>query len=368
MVDFGLAKNHLDENFVPFKERANTDFRETLTYASLNAHYKKDLSRRDDLWSFFFMILDLINENLPWRNCKDDKEEIKKMKEKCLSKPQEFLFLTTSRGKTELINIFNHLMSLDYLSRPNYKFIYEQLYMLRMKEENDMKYQWIFHSLNSFIPNSIYFQRNSILNQINQNKSNYNDYLDKKIKRSNMHQQNIPIINYYIDNIQSNSNNFYSNTIQQQTNINRIITIPPNSNVIISNPTQNQIVIINQYKNEIPCCDAILNFFKLMQQQQPLMNNNYIRYINDISTKYQIQDFTEQQKQYMNNNISNINKYNDKLIIDSIVGNLHSYEIKNKQNNTKHDKRNMNQTKQAKRKKFNVEKIQKLKQEFDIKE
>ena len=34
MVDFGLAKNHLDENFVPFKERANTDFRETLTYAS----------------------------------------------------------------------------------------------------------------------------------------------------------------------------------------------------------------------------------------------------------------------------------------------------------------------------------------------
>jgi hypothetical protein len=79
-----------------------------------------------------------------------------------------------------------------------------------------------------------------------------------------MHQQNIPIINYYIDNIQSNSNNFYSNTIQQQTNKNRIITTPPNSNVIISNPTQNQIVIINQYKNEIPCCDAILNFFKLM--------------------------------------------------------------------------------------------------------
>ena len=28
------------------------------------------------------MILDLLNENLPWRNCKDDKDEIKLVKEK----------------------------------------------------------------------------------------------------------------------------------------------------------------------------------------------------------------------------------------------------------------------------------------------
>ena len=154
MVDFGLAKNHLDENYIPFKERTNTDFRGTLTYASLNAHYKKDLSRRDDLWSFFFMILDLINENLPWRNCKDDKEEIKKMKERCLSKPEEYLFLTTSKSKIELYHIFNHLLSLDYYSCPDYKFIYEQLYLLRMKEENDVKYKWAFQSLNTIIPNT----------------------------------------------------------------------------------------------------------------------------------------------------------------------------------------------------------------------
>ena len=40
MVDFGLAKNHLNQNGVPYPERLNTDFRGTLTYASLNAHYK----------------------------------------------------------------------------------------------------------------------------------------------------------------------------------------------------------------------------------------------------------------------------------------------------------------------------------------
>ena len=41
MVDFGLAKIHLDKNNNPLPARLNTDFRGTLTYASLNAHHKK---------------------------------------------------------------------------------------------------------------------------------------------------------------------------------------------------------------------------------------------------------------------------------------------------------------------------------------
>jgi serine/threonine protein kinase len=41
MVDFGLAKLHLDKNAKPIPPRMNTDFRGTLTYASLNAHNKK---------------------------------------------------------------------------------------------------------------------------------------------------------------------------------------------------------------------------------------------------------------------------------------------------------------------------------------
>ena len=41
MVDFGLSKVHLDKNKKPLPARTNTDFRGTLTYASLNAHLKK---------------------------------------------------------------------------------------------------------------------------------------------------------------------------------------------------------------------------------------------------------------------------------------------------------------------------------------
>ena len=74
MIDFGLAKKHLI-NGTPLPPRQNTDFRGTITYASLNAHNKLDLSRRDDLWSFYFMILDFLNEQIPWRNNKYNKME-----------------------------------------------------------------------------------------------------------------------------------------------------------------------------------------------------------------------------------------------------------------------------------------------------
>jgi len=40
MVDFGLAKLHLDKNGIPLEQRPNAEFRGTITYASLNAHLK----------------------------------------------------------------------------------------------------------------------------------------------------------------------------------------------------------------------------------------------------------------------------------------------------------------------------------------
>jgi tau tubulin kinase len=112
MVDFGLAKVHLDEKGIPITPRATTDFRGTLSYASLNAHNKQELSRRDDLFSFFFMVLDLLNEQLAWRNCNDDKDEIKKKKEMCLDDPENLLLLTTCKNKPEIVEILTYLKTL----------------------------------------------------------------------------------------------------------------------------------------------------------------------------------------------------------------------------------------------------------------
>jgi serine/threonine protein kinase len=67
IIDFGLAKKHLQNN-VPMPKRKQADFRGTITFASLNTHLRKDLSRRDDLWSFYFVILYMLNVNLPWKS------------------------------------------------------------------------------------------------------------------------------------------------------------------------------------------------------------------------------------------------------------------------------------------------------------
>ncbi len=71
LVDFGLAKVHIDpQTKRPEPPRKNTDFRGTVSYASINAHLKEDLARRDDMWSYFFIIMEFLDEALPWKNCK----------------------------------------------------------------------------------------------------------------------------------------------------------------------------------------------------------------------------------------------------------------------------------------------------------
>jgi hypothetical protein len=80
------------------------------------------------------MILDLLNENLPWRACNDDKDEIKKKKEMCLADPENQLLLTTCRGKQELLDILDHLKTLIYVDRPNYDLIRKKLMELRKAE------------------------------------------------------------------------------------------------------------------------------------------------------------------------------------------------------------------------------------------
>jgi serine/threonine protein kinase len=62
LIDFGTSRMEQD---IRVCEEISTH-----TYASLNVHYGKVLGEKDDLWSFLFVVLDLLNEKLPW---KDDK-------------------------------------------------------------------------------------------------------------------------------------------------------------------------------------------------------------------------------------------------------------------------------------------------------
>ena len=78
LIDFGLMKKiNKNENETQNKENSEkrSGFVGTLTYASISAHNKEELGKKDDLYSFLLMILDLMGEDLPWRNIDSKKED-----------------------------------------------------------------------------------------------------------------------------------------------------------------------------------------------------------------------------------------------------------------------------------------------------
>lgn len=81
MLDFGLARQFTTGTGEVRPARAAAGFRGTVRYASVNAHRNKEMGRHDDLWSLFYMLVEFVNGQLPWRKIKD-KEQVGILKEK----------------------------------------------------------------------------------------------------------------------------------------------------------------------------------------------------------------------------------------------------------------------------------------------
>jgi hypothetical protein len=60
LIDFGLARKYLNDDGSHMEPRPEASFRGSTAYASVHAHRDEDLSRRDDLWSWFYMLLELV--------------------------------------------------------------------------------------------------------------------------------------------------------------------------------------------------------------------------------------------------------------------------------------------------------------------
>lgn len=55
------------QHFAIIPPRPKAGWRGTTRYGSLNAHHRRDLSRRDDLESWLYVIIELTKGALPWR-------------------------------------------------------------------------------------------------------------------------------------------------------------------------------------------------------------------------------------------------------------------------------------------------------------
>lgn len=81
------------------------------------------------------MVLDFLNETLPWRSCKDSKsDDVRESKSKCLNAPETYLWKATA-GMQEVKDIFWSIKRLRYADRPDYKFVRQKLAALLKNEK-----------------------------------------------------------------------------------------------------------------------------------------------------------------------------------------------------------------------------------------
>eukprot|EP00057_Strongylocentrotus_purpuratus_P032498 XP_787864.3 PREDICTED: protein piccolo isoform X2 [Strongylocentrotus purpuratus] len=137
MLDFGLARQYTNSQGQVRTPRPVAGFRGTVRYASVNAHRNREMGRHDDLWSLFYMLVEFVIGQLPWRKIKD-KEQVGLLKEKYDHR------LLLKHMPMEFKQILEQFQSLEYADKPDYKCIHSLLERCMNRKnikENDA-YDW----------------------------------------------------------------------------------------------------------------------------------------------------------------------------------------------------------------------------------
>ncbi|XP_012504589.1 PREDICTED: tau-tubulin kinase 2 [Propithecus coquereli] len=116
MLDFGLARQFTNSCGDVRPPRAVAGFRGTVRYASVNAHRNREMGRHDDLWSLFYMLVEFVVGQLPWRKIKD-KEQVGSIKERYEHR------LMLKHLPPEFSIFLDHISSLDYFTKPDYQLL-----------------------------------------------------------------------------------------------------------------------------------------------------------------------------------------------------------------------------------------------------
>uniref|UniRef100_H3C0N5 non-specific serine/threonine protein kinase n=1 Tax=Tetraodon nigroviridis TaxID=99883 RepID=H3C0N5_TETNG len=138
MLDFGLARQFTNSNQEVRPPRPVAGFRGTVRYASVNAHKNKEMGRHDDLWSLFYMLVEFLVGQLPWRKIKD-KEHVGKLKETYEHR------LMLKHLPAEFGLFLEHISSLDYFTKPDYQQLLMSVFDNSMKTYNVVEndpYDW----------------------------------------------------------------------------------------------------------------------------------------------------------------------------------------------------------------------------------
>ncbi|VDK85790.1 unnamed protein product [Onchocerca ochengi] len=158
IFDFGLARRYLNRNLQVLPSRGEMGWRGTTRYGSLNAHYRQDLARRDDLESWLYMIVEFTKGSLPWRSI-NDRLQVQKAKEDARTTIKEAFFENCPSQYDKILQIIDKL---EFHETPPYATFYDIL--TEIADENSIvlstRYDWD-DSISSITssPNTVTFEQ-----------------------------------------------------------------------------------------------------------------------------------------------------------------------------------------------------------------
>ncbi|XP_003380739.1 dolichyl-diphosphooligosaccharide--protein glycosyltransferase subunitSTT3A, partial [Trichinella spiralis] len=124
ILDFGMCRKYMRDDGSHKRPRSECGFRGTLWYASPMSLSGQEQSRRDDLWSWYFTIIELLTGTVPWQNVQIKRNaSFAEKKQAFMEKKMEFVQNPTEalRGlPREFISIMEYLVTLQYYDCPNY--------------------------------------------------------------------------------------------------------------------------------------------------------------------------------------------------------------------------------------------------------
>lgn len=140
IIDFGLSRRHMNGLGSVRPKQQTSRWVGSRRYMSPNTHLRKDQGRRDDLWSFLYVLIEFYTGTLPWGQLRgpSNLDKIRDMKLEHISDrlthglPQEFSKMLT------------HIRTLKYEQKPNYGLLFQCMKKLYLSEGGDenFNFEW----------------------------------------------------------------------------------------------------------------------------------------------------------------------------------------------------------------------------------
>ncbi|KAL3088948.1 hypothetical protein niasHS_009622 [Heterodera schachtii] len=127
LIDFGMARKYIKDDGSQHRPRAATNFRGSPRYAAISAHLGREYSRKDDIESWFYCMIELFKGALPWSNVGEMKAigdaKVKRQKKQPEAVRRQAIADLLSGCPSEFGQVLKYIDDMKYTDKPDYDWI-----------------------------------------------------------------------------------------------------------------------------------------------------------------------------------------------------------------------------------------------------